>query len=330
MSLGSRSVFAERNRSEAFRRSSPRPPRREPTETISCRPRAPSSAGHGVGEGLVVVEGDPELAADVGKPRRADAPCPPGNLHRAAERQRWRLDAVARAAGAKHAPVERGVVGREELRALDERLDPRPELSEVVRLRHVLPRQPVDMGEPEFLRRRPDEVNRRVHDPSAREADGAGAVLPIVGRLEIDRDKIHRLLPTIDRFAQRDCGGALPERPGRASPRRRAKRKLTVPDAGGANPPHLTRARTPIVSRSWRRGEAPFNCEARPALLSRMEGAPRRLGLVGDRQIEDNLIVATQLSMGAHQASNLFVPPPRIAPHRRKCHRSVVNVIVAL
>ena len=168
----------------------------------------------------MVVERDPELAADVGKFGLVDAPCPPGNLHRAAKRQRRRRDAVARAAGVKHAPVERGVVGRQKLRALDEGLDPRPERSEVVRPRHVFPGQPVDIGEPEFLGRRPDEVNRRINNRSAHhfdKADGAGAVLPIIRRLEIDRDKIHRPPQTLDRFAEPDCGGAPPERPECAS-----------------------------------------------------------------------------------------------------------------
>ena len=69
---------------------------------------------------------------------------------------------------------------------------------EIVGIRHVFPPQPVDMGEHEFSRRRPDQVNGLVDDFAAdhlHQPDRAGAVGLIIRGLEVYRDKIHRPFP---------------------------------------------------------------------------------------------------------------------------------------
>src|SRR5271165_119340 len=103
------------------------------------------------------------------------------------------LEAMARAAGVQDPLVERGVVGRQEFRARDERSNRRPQRSEVGRSGDVAPRQSVDSSEHELPGRRPNEVDRRIHYLAVGdldEADRAGAVAPIVRGLEIDRDEV--------------------------------------------------------------------------------------------------------------------------------------------
>lgn len=84
-------------------------------------------------------------------------------------------------------------MGREKGRPVEERGESWPQRPEIVRFRHIPPRETVDEGETELPRRRTDEMDGGLEDPAARdldEADRAGAVGAVVGRLEVDRDEI--------------------------------------------------------------------------------------------------------------------------------------------
>lgn len=118
-----------------------------------------------------MIEGDAEPFGDHVELGRVDAELAPCELHRALEwRESMRGDGgpSARAAGAEHALIEGRVVGRDEVDAIAHRGDERPGLGEARRARDVLPRDPVEIGEVEPPRGRPNELIGAAHDASER------------------------------------------------------------------------------------------------------------------------------------------------------------------
>src|SRR5690606_18576452 len=98
-----------------------------------------AGAGLGVGEGLVVLQRDVEVAADVREARGEEVPRLPREDDGAEEIEPGRTKARGLAAGLEHPPVESRVVGGEELRPIDEGLHLRPSLREAGGVLDVLP-----------------------------------------------------------------------------------------------------------------------------------------------------------------------------------------------
>jgi len=77
-------------------------------------------AGLGIGQGIVMFQPDAEVAAHMWKFSGVDAPGPIGELHGANEAVTRALESGSFAAGVKHLSVERGVMGRQEVRVIYE------------------------------------------------------------------------------------------------------------------------------------------------------------------------------------------------------------------
>ena len=116
----------------------------------------------------------------------------PRELHRAGEPHPRRAQPVPGATGVQDGTVELGVVGGDERRVADPGAERRPELGEVGRVLHVLPAEPVNVGEREPRAGRTNQVRSRQHDSAtaaSREPDGARAVAAGGGGFEVDRDE---------------------------------------------------------------------------------------------------------------------------------------------
>ena len=140
----------------------------------------------------MVTQWDTKATANIGQPCRVDAPLGARKLDRTGERQFRCPDPRHGAARVKHAPVERGIVRRDEFRVVDPGQQGRPEFAKGGCGADVLPAEAMDPGELEPGLRRSDQERTHNLDFSVeplREADRAGTDPPSIGGLEIDRDE---------------------------------------------------------------------------------------------------------------------------------------------
>ena len=87
----------------------------------------------------MVMQRDAKSAADIGQPRRVDSPLRASKLDRADEWNPRHLDTICGATREEDVPVERRVVGGDELSVVDPGAQGRPELAEGGCIVHVLP-----------------------------------------------------------------------------------------------------------------------------------------------------------------------------------------------
>ena len=136
-----------------------------------------------------MIERYPQAPTDIRKPRRIDPPDPAGQPHRALELQIGGPKPGRPATGLEHRAVEPGIVRNQELSVAQQRPDLAPNFPEARLHGHIFPGYAVDPGIIEGRPRRADQMRGLVHDPRAPhldDPDRAGAVMPVIGGLEVD------------------------------------------------------------------------------------------------------------------------------------------------
>ena len=139
-----------------------------------------------------MLEANAEPPADGGQIVPLLPPVSAGQLHRAEEGERRHRQAGRGATRAKHTTIERGVVGREKRRAVEDREKLRPRSDEGWLVFHHLPGNAMNRGKNDVPSWRPEQhrlpANHR-QPLDANQPHRTGAVGTVIGSLEVDGDK---------------------------------------------------------------------------------------------------------------------------------------------
>lgn len=151
-------------------------------------------AGLGIGERLVVIEGDPEVSADVGKFRWEKVPGFSGELDGAEVLEFRRCDPVLFAAGEQDLSVKSDVMGGHKIHAFEVASNLRPEFSEIRCVLDILPCQAVDLREEKLLTRGSDQMRGFASDDAVfdtNQSDRARTVARMIRGFKIKGEEVH-------------------------------------------------------------------------------------------------------------------------------------------
>ena len=121
-------------------------------------------ARDGIGERLVVIQGEVELTTDVGELGGVDTPVLTRNVNCTEKGKRGRGESVVGAAGVEHATVERSVVCDQALRPLEKWGEAAPHLGERGCALDVFPGDAVNARELESRGWRTDQAHGLLED----------------------------------------------------------------------------------------------------------------------------------------------------------------------